>query len=174
MLREDQIQRYSRQILLREVGGRGQAKLLATSIELVGSSPELDVAAAYLAAGGTPIQLDSPVGGFVAGASLDALSPDARASSAPQLTLAAAPVFRPAQVVVTARSVSWRLASACPRCGWQDSVGPAGNSVLLGALAALVVQRFALGQLEPLGHLVWDGAGFRPAVMRCVEHQISQ
>ncbi|MCP3137966.1 HesA/MoeB/ThiF family protein [Pyxidicoccus xibeiensis] len=54
-LREDQILRYSRQILLRDVGGRGQEALLAgaTRVDATGASGM--TAAAYLAGGGTPV-----------------------------------------------------------------------------------------------------------------------
>ena len=38
-LREDQILRYSRQILLREVGGRGQEKLLAGGVLKTAAPP---------------------------------------------------------------------------------------------------------------------------------------
>ncbi|MBZ4419960.1 ThiF family adenylyltransferase [Myxococcus sp. RHSTA-1-4] len=54
-LREEQILRYSRQILLREVGGRGQEALLAGAarVDAIGASGL--TAAAYLAGGGTPV-----------------------------------------------------------------------------------------------------------------------
>jgi len=54
-LREDQILRYSRQILLKDVGGRGQEALLEGGARLEGSGPAGLTAAAYLAAGGTPV-----------------------------------------------------------------------------------------------------------------------
>nr|WP_240462308.1 hypothetical protein [Myxococcus sp. CA023] len=54
-LREDQILRYSRQILLREVGGRGQESLLAGTARLDGIGASGLTAAAYLAGGGTPV-----------------------------------------------------------------------------------------------------------------------
>jgi hypothetical protein len=48
VLTEAQILRYSRQILLREVGGAGQEKLLATPVQATGVTADL------LAAGGSP------------------------------------------------------------------------------------------------------------------------
>ncbi|GHG76466.1 ThiF family adenylyltransferase [Comamonas sp. JC664] len=54
-LREDQILRYSRQILLREVGGRGQEALLAGRVRVDGLGASGLTAAAYLAGGGTPV-----------------------------------------------------------------------------------------------------------------------
>jgi molybdopterin/thiamine biosynthesis adenylyltransferase len=50
-LREDQIRRYARHILLREVGGTGQERLLASSA-LVSGELGLESAAVYLAAAG--------------------------------------------------------------------------------------------------------------------------
>jgi len=54
-LREDQILRYSRQILLKDVGGRGQEALLEGGAKLEGAGPSGLTAAAYLAAGGTSV-----------------------------------------------------------------------------------------------------------------------
>jgi len=53
-LREDQIQRYARHVLLPEVGGRGQERLLAGAVAVaVGPGRDAEVAAlAYLAAAG--------------------------------------------------------------------------------------------------------------------------
>lgn len=176
MLREDQIQRYARQILLRELGGRGQEKLLATPVRVLGASAELDVAIAYLAAGGSPLALDTAAGGFLAGAPPEALNPDARPASPPRLTLAAAPLATSPLIVVTDREVAWRLEGACPHCAWAplSSSADGAHSVLLGSLAAVIVQRFALGRLDPLGHLRWDGNDLRPALAHCADHQISQ
>lgn len=54
-LREDQVFRYSRQILLREVGGSGQERLLREGFRLVGEGAAQQVAAAYLAAAGCAV-----------------------------------------------------------------------------------------------------------------------
>ncbi|WP_342381752.1 ThiF family adenylyltransferase [Myxococcus stipitatus] len=54
-LREDQILRYSRQILLREVGGRGQEALLSGGARVDATGASGLTAAAYLAGGGTPV-----------------------------------------------------------------------------------------------------------------------
>ena len=89
MLREDQIQRYGRQILLREVGGRGQQKLLERGVHVTGDGPGLAEAVAYLAAGGSPITTSIPPSGFLAGTTLDALNPDAEASVPRFLTIGA-------------------------------------------------------------------------------------
>ncbi len=55
MLTESQIQRFSRQILLREVGGAGQERLLNTPVHVVGRGEAFEVARATLLAGGTPL-----------------------------------------------------------------------------------------------------------------------
>jgi len=54
-LTESQIIRYSRQILLAQVGGHGQTKLLASGAQLVGRGAAQATAAAYLAAGGISV-----------------------------------------------------------------------------------------------------------------------
>ncbi len=51
-LNEQQIQRYSRHILLPEVGGKGQAQLLSSSVLLVGAGGLGSPAGLYLAAAG--------------------------------------------------------------------------------------------------------------------------
>ena len=82
-MREDQIVRYGRQILLRELGGRGQERLLASSVRVRGAGPAIDDAIAYLLAGGTSVDLagTSP-GGFLTGAHPTSLNPDAAPNGA--------------------------------------------------------------------------------------------
>lgn len=52
MLTDDQLDRYARHIILREVGGAGQAKLLASKVLIVGAGGLGAPAALYLAAAG--------------------------------------------------------------------------------------------------------------------------
>lgn len=52
MLSEERIERYARHILLREVGGGGQSRLLASSVHLEGLGGVGEWAAAYLALAG--------------------------------------------------------------------------------------------------------------------------
>lgn len=147
-LREDQILRYSRQILLREVGGRGQQKLLDAPVTLDGSSDVLDVAAAYLAASGTPLIARQMHGGFLHGSALESFSPDAVAVSPARGWLGAigaaatidASLFR----VGVSNSGLIGVPAGMP---WPDEPEGQGSSdsVTLGALAALVAQRFVLG-----------------------------
>lgn len=173
---EQQIQRYGRQILLREVGGRGQTKLLSRPVRIEGVSEALDVAAAYLAAGGTAVGL--PPGhvpwGFLRGAALADYNPDAVAAEADAfLVMRTAPSPAPGlQVVVGAASVTW---GDCPACVALGAARPdptaAADPVTLGALTALVVQRLALDLGEPLGRLeVAAGVPTDAAAARCPNH----
>jgi adenylyltransferase/sulfurtransferase len=50
--REEQIARYSRHIILKEVGGRGQEKLLAARVLIIGAGGLGSPVAMYLAAAG--------------------------------------------------------------------------------------------------------------------------
>jgi adenylyltransferase/sulfurtransferase len=52
MLTDVQLERYSRQILLPEVGGRGQERLFAATVTLAGAGDAVAVAAALLARAG--------------------------------------------------------------------------------------------------------------------------
>ena len=51
-LREDQIERYSRQIMLPSVGGKGQEKLLNAKVLIIGTGGLGSPCALYLAAAG--------------------------------------------------------------------------------------------------------------------------
>lgn len=51
-LDDRQVELFSRQILLREVGGRGQERLLAARVLLIGGGPAAETAATYLAGAG--------------------------------------------------------------------------------------------------------------------------
>lgn len=173
-LREDQIQRYGRQILLREVGGKGQEKLLHTTVAVRGEGAALDEAITYLAAGGTPLSgpvEDRPTEGFLAGASLEALNPDALAGGTPSITLATSAGPETA-LVVLGKGVAYRRPDACPDCfalavsQLEPGEGPPGT----GSLAALAVQRIALGWGDPLGLVRWSGSRFETASPRCRQH----
>lgn len=147
-LREDQILRYSRQILLREVGGRGQQRLLDAPVSLDGASDVLDVAAAYLAASGTPLVDRNKHGAFLANGALETFAPDAIATTSPRGWLgpaSAAPSIDAALFRVgVSNSGLIGVPSGTPWPGELEGQG-SSDSVTLGALAALVVQRFVLG-----------------------------
>ena len=59
MLSEPQLQRYSRQLLLPEIGGAGQERLLAARVEVEGEGVAAETLRAYLAAAG----VETGVGG---------------------------------------------------------------------------------------------------------------
>ena len=99
-LRADQIRRYARQILLREVGGTGQARLLAGSAQVTGDGRAAEEAATYLAAAGVGrLVLDAGLAARI-GARLARMNPDVTVApaDAPGATLlpasAAAPTVR--------------------------------------------------------------------------------
>jgi hypothetical protein len=77
MLSETQIERYSRQIILPEVGGRGQERLLRARVCLAGSGPAAVEAATLLARAGVGA-LD-----IIGAAAPDAPAPDCRVASHP-------------------------------------------------------------------------------------------
>jgi hypothetical protein len=85
MLSDAQIERYSRQILLPEVGGRGQARLLAARAAVAGSGSAARAAATLLGRAGIGILTLSDGPG-----TLPELSADCRVERTPNL--AAAPV----------------------------------------------------------------------------------
>lgn len=163
-MREDQIQRYGRQILLREVGGKGQRRLLERPVRVLAPGPAIAEAVTYLAAGGTPVELPPGLAldGFLAGASLGGLSPDAVAAAPAwaELLPVGATSTAPVQVVV-GQGVAFRDERACAACfALARAALPEGGEapVVVGSLAALALQRLALGWSEPLGLVRWrDG-----------------
>jgi len=76
-LTETQVERYSRQIILPEIGGRGQTLLLRSSLWLAGAAEPLAGAARYLAGAGVG-RIAVGDGDPLLTAELVALNPDAR------------------------------------------------------------------------------------------------
>ena len=77
MLTDRQIERYSRQIILPQLGGRGQEKLLSAAVAVVGTGDMNISVALYLAAGGVgTLGVDAPAAAAIAG-----LNPDCRTQS---------------------------------------------------------------------------------------------
>jgi hypothetical protein len=95
MLTEPQIERYARHILLREVGGVGQERLLASRVAVVGLGPVGAWAAAYLALAGVG-RLDlrdrRPVG---PGGLVPLLGPEALGRPRDEALAAAVAAFNP-------------------------------------------------------------------------------
>lgn len=183
-LSEEQILRYSRQLLVDEVGGRGQEAFLDHAVELLGSGggPALLTAAAYLAAGGFAVQTGAQTirqgeEGFLFPASavgdearpaliaaVKALNSDALAGGREGSAIVAevpASFCGSAPWVALGRGVQgsvlvFRSEKGCRGC-FEATVGELkpgieeGASVLLGALAALALERLVLGMGPELG-----------------------
>jgi len=72
MLSDTQVERYSRQIVLPQVGGRGQVALLSATVTIHGSSDLAEMAALYLAAAGVGhLRVSRPTA-----AAIEGLNPD--------------------------------------------------------------------------------------------------
>jgi hypothetical protein len=156
VLDEGQIRRFGRQILLREVGGRGQALLLRRPIRIEGEILSLDVAKAYLRAGGSPV--------------------DGEETDQPAIPVLAWPrhLVSGCQVVVSDGGLAFRSDRDCDGC-WGLNVANLGKThappVVLGALVALQVQRMVLGFEPSLGLISWLGTSMqRASVVRCSAH----
>ncbi|MDY7227949.1 ThiF family adenylyltransferase [Hyalangium rubrum] len=187
-LREDQILRYSRQILLKEVGGRGQEALLEGGARLEGAGPAVLTAAAYLAAGGTPVeatdaQLGPAAPGFLVSAeevgqsaaqvlarvlpevNPDAVSPRAggRLAQLPAAWKGEAPWVALGGDHVRG-AVVFRGSQGCVWCFGETvrTLGAPPTGILgvaLGTLGALVFQRLQLGMGPELGARWLEGPG---------------
>jgi molybdopterin-synthase adenylyltransferase len=124
-LRDDQVERYSRQILLPEVGGRGQERLLAARVVVTGDGPAAAYAASLLAAGGAVVVVAD--------------------GGADRLSIATGGV---AGVVAQGHHVLTLVGRPCLRCATVDV--PSGNrdfvlDQAIGALAAAEAMRVVLG-----------------------------
>jgi hypothetical protein len=179
-LSEEQIVRYSRQILLREMGGRGQEALLAGGARLVASGAAGLTAAAYLAGGGTPVvasetPLDPAAMGFLASGEdagrpasevlasvLPDVNPDALGSSTRgRIAELPAPWSGEAPWVALGGdgvrgAIVFRGSQGCMWCFGETVrtlyAPPKGVlGVALGALGALAYQRLLLGLGPELG-----------------------
>ena len=165
VLSEPRIQRYARQILLRDVGGVGQEALGARGVRLAARGPLFDVAATYLRAGGTAVEPAADVGAWAADAPLLDSPPDGWL----EVSTGASPPLPPC-VVVGVRGGTLELWSVGPE-GCLDCVGerllpaseglPAGpRAVLAGGALALLVQRRLLGLGTGLEGLAVSAPGF--------------
>ncbi|HYO52539.1 ThiF family adenylyltransferase [Archangium sp.] len=187
-LREEQILRYSRQILLREVGGRGQEKLLAGGVRLTATGEAGLTAAAYVAAGGTAVEagpelLAPGTEGFLVPAEevgrpasevFARVLPDVNADALPARgtgRLAELPAVWDGEGPWVALGgdgmrgvVVFRGAGGCTGCFEATTAAlgapPSGAlGVGLGALGALVLQRLLLGLGPVLGACGWEAPG---------------
>ncbi|MFN0062577.1 MAG: hypothetical protein ACKVPX_08665 [Myxococcaceae bacterium] len=162
MLSETAIQRFSRQVLLREVGGKGQERLLQQSVRLAGDSQVMRQAQAYLVAGGTPVVQVEADANFC-------VWPNVPSGAAPWVVVAG---------LKGASGILWRTERGCRDCfertlrrghapRWRDAT----EDFQLGVLAALTWQRAVLGVGEPIGARILQGEGLDPFPLdRCRQH----
>ena len=175
-LDEGEIVRYSRQILLREVGGRGQERLLESAVELGPGGAALSTAAAYIAASGIRVlggRRWSSVGeaGFLVGlANAPSLADRRRGRAQPSQSsvwVAEAPTGVPegerGRVLMGGSgSAAWIVfGSAATDVRLVRAAAPKGQvpvelAEATGALAALLVQRLILQLGDPSGRLRID------------------
>ncbi len=187
-LREEQILRYSRQILLREVGGRGQEKLLAGGVRLRAVGVAGLTAAAYVAAGGSAVEpgsepLGPDAGGFLVPEGevgrpgsevLARVLPELNADAVPARgsgRLAELPAVWDGEGPWVALGgegprgvVVFRGPEGCAGCFEATTAAlgapPSGAlGVGLGALGALILQRLLIGLGPALGACAWAPPG---------------
>ena len=139
-LSEDQIQRYARHILLPEVGGVGQEKLLAAEVRVSGEPALVELAGAYLSAAGVRVDAHSGAGLHLG---LWERSPDRDGPEEIGCTLS--------RVCVRAESGRVRVVGgACPRCvGEPSGPMPPETGAIAASLAASECLRLILGIGEP-------------------------
>jgi proteasome lid subunit RPN8/RPN11 len=164
MLSEPRIQRYARQILLRDVGGVGQEALGAQGVRLSGQGPLLEAARTYLQAGGTSVEPRAGEGAWAPGA------PVLEEPPRTWLAVGSPPVpLDPPCVGVAVRGAAIELwsagAGACLDCMGERLFPPAApalagpRAVVAGAALALLVQRRLLGLGAPLEGVAVTEAG---------------
>jgi hypothetical protein len=179
-LSEAEIVRYSRQILLKDVGGAGQERLLETVVELVGEGPALAIAAAYLSASGVRVRWPKrPIRADEAGFEFAAGEVPPELSALPTTELAIAPT-RPndrLQVVIGSRGdealVLFASADTCRACWSAQLAGltapPVELAPVLGTVAAMSLQRRVLGLGAPAGAVLVTRSGLwsEQPISRC-------
>ena len=142
MLGDEQIARYSRQIILPQVGGKGQQRLLSAAVALVGRGEMATTAALYLAAAGVgALTLAGAADG--AAADLETLNADCHVlvSAWPDEAAGADDLARGHEVVIAADvqpDMALHLNAACvarrKRLLWGRAEGGTGwMAVLAGA-----------------------------------------
>jgi len=156
VLTEPQIQRYARQLLLRDLGEKGQESLGAVRVHLALGGSLAGAAAAYLRAGGTEVERGSTSAGAWASTPPLLGAPPARCLDV--LAAPAAPERSGVVVGVAAGThVVWSIAEeGCNDClglAIRDLAPPeiqGPGAIQLGTLLAFLVQRRALGLASPL------------------------
>ncbi|MBX5480370.1 MAG: hypothetical protein IRZ16_00775 [Myxococcaceae bacterium] len=194
-LDESQIVRFSRQILLRAVGGRGQEALVSARVRVTGAGEAIATACAYSAAGGSSVEALAPVRGFPIAphrplsGEMGAI-PDARFQS-PDVPLPDTAQLDETVVVIADGGLVAAPAQSCTSCvlknvsalrspparddgaATSQSSGLPPPVDLIGALAALAHQRIVLGLERELRRIevAADGSLQSLPALRCEAHR---
>ena len=133
MLSDTQVERYSRQIILPQVGGRGQLALLSATVAIRGSNEMATTAALYLAAAGVGRLCVSPA----TLAAIEAVNPDCQLVLEDGGEPTAMDAVRPAAVLCAGAGpdICVRVNAACVAMHVPMIVGEAADA--LGAFGAL-------------------------------------
>jgi hypothetical protein len=146
MLSDTDIERYARQIVLPEVGGRGQERLLASRVAVLGGGRAASLAADLLRRAGVSV-CDDPAEGGAAAVVIDFDGGAGTRPDAPRI-----PVLR-AHLDGTCATLTVLAAAPCPRC--DASVARTGvradplTACGLHALGALAANEALLALLAP-------------------------
>jgi molybdopterin-synthase adenylyltransferase len=170
MLTERQIERYSRQIILPEIGGRGQERLLSSAAAVVGAGDTARIAAIYLAAAGVgTLGIDGELADFDGG------NPDCCVCrlDGMRTTGAATEIVRVHDVVIVAGTQGLaEINAACVALGkplvWGDSAGSVARAAVLIGTHANAPCYCCLPQISetsPLAALAAPAAGFIGALL---------
>jgi hypothetical protein len=107
-VRDEQVRRYARHVLLPDVGGLGQTALLVSTARIDVTQPAAMIAASYLAAGGTGTII-APDAGEAELVALRAFNPDCKVvTDAPAAT-------RPQPVTIDDAPPWWPIAGDRPQ-----------------------------------------------------------
>jgi hypothetical protein len=171
-LSDAQVERYSRQIILAEIGGRGQEILLHSAVRLSDGSEPMAGAARYLAAAG--IGRIATAGDTTLARELARLNPtaqidvDGTSSDADVVLAGAAPLPEMGSILLIRagvnRSRAWVAVgeTTAPLCRHCDASPPAAGDAYTSVAYGLAAAQMALAALA---HLVgMAGATLRPAV----------
>ena len=151
-LTDEQIERYSRQLILPEVGPGGQERLGAARVAVVGDGVAAERVVAYLAAAGVGWIAAAPAlhrAADVAQTDLQLLALDASDDGAFDVLIVAAPGTTPAAALVDvwrgrSRTTLWIAdgiaggTPPCPRCAATELTTPTTPDELRGVRDALV------------------------------------
>ncbi len=146
MLSDAQVERYSRQIVLPEVGGRGQERILASCVSIQGGGEAARTCASYLAAAGVGQVTSEPLRSAAVAIWIGP-PPPADAACEGAVVLWGGATDR--EVI----RVRFRPGESCARCleAFHSEATIGGGAILLGTLLAAEALRAILGLPVPHG-----------------------